>query len=89
MLQPSINSLITKRVEADEIGGILGVSAAFLSAANTLAPIIAGTVFQFGGAAMPFLLGGVAMALLLLLALRQIVPNPRDDMPRESLAAAH
>ncbi|MBZ0278834.1 MAG: MFS transporter, partial [Anaerolineae bacterium] len=80
MLQPSINSLITKRVEADEIGGILGVSAAFLSAANTLAPIIAGTVFQLGGAAMPFLLGWVAMALLLLLALRQIVPNPRDDI---------
>jgi MFS family permease len=83
VLQPTINSLITKRVDVVEVGAILGISAAFLSAANTLAPAIAGVIFQVGGPTMPFLLGGIAMAILLLIAQRQLVPNPRDSLVTE------
>ena len=53
VLQPSINSLITKRIEPDEIGGMLGISAALLSAANAIAPLIGGAIFQALGAPPP------------------------------------
>ena len=38
VLQPSINSLLTRKVSPLEIGGTLGISAALLSAANAIAP---------------------------------------------------
>ncbi|MCB9453181.1 MAG: MFS transporter [Anaerolineaceae bacterium] len=88
VLQPSINSLVTKRVDPIEVGAILGISAAFLSAANTLAPLISGVIFQFGGETAPFLLGGGSMIVLLFFALRRLVPNPRDNLAKEAMASA-
>jgi MFS family permease len=64
VLQPSINSLITKRVPAVEVGGILGISAAFMSAANAVSPLILGGVFQVFGSTAPFLIGGIILLLL-------------------------
>ncbi len=81
VLQPSINSLITKRVQAYERGGMLGVSSAFLSAANALAPLIGGAVFQGFGPAAPFWAWAVTLALLLAAAWVAIKPS------REELAA--
>lgn len=72
LLHPSINSLITKRVAEGEIGGMLGMSAAFLSAGNALAPLIGGALYQGLGAAAPFLSGGLFIALLYVISLRQI-----------------
>ncbi|MEW5870399.1 MAG: MFS transporter [Chloroflexota bacterium] len=62
VLQPSINSLITKRVNRDEIGGMLGISSSLLSGANAIAPLIGGLIFQAFGAPAPFLLGGAILA---------------------------
>jgi MFS family permease len=81
ILQPSINSLITKRVRSDEVGGMLGISAAFLSAANALAPLIGGAIFQGIGPVAPFILWGALMAVLLLLALRLVVPGREENAP--------
>ncbi len=64
VLQPSINSMLTQRVGKDEIGGTLGVSAAFLSASNALTPLILGAIFQWLGASAPFLIGGVILLAL-------------------------
>jgi MFS family permease len=72
ILQPAINSLITKRVESEEVGGMLGISVSFTSAANAFAPLIGGALFQVVGPRSPFLLGGILMALLLGLALRRL-----------------
>jgi MFS family permease len=66
VLQPSINSLITKRVEREDTGGMLGISAAFLSGANAIAPLIGGAIFLAFGARMPFLLGGLRGPVLAL-----------------------
>lgn len=74
MLQPSINSMITKRVASDEQGGILGVSTAFLSAANFFAPLIGGALFAAIGPRAPFVFWGLLMGLLLVLAFRSIAP---------------
>lgn len=81
ILQPSINSLITKRVSADDVGGTLGISSAFLSAANALAPLLGGAIFQGLGASAPFLLGGALMGALLLAALRLLRPGREAQAP--------
>jgi MFS family permease len=81
ILQPAINSLITKRVGLLEVGGMLGISAAFLSAANAVAPVAGGALFQGLGPAAPFILGGLLMALLLLLAIRLIKPGQEEAEP--------
>lgn len=81
ILQPSINSLITKRIEPLEVGGILGVSAALLSGANAIAPLIGGLIFQAFGAPAPFLIGGVMLALLMLFAIKKIGPGSEASAP--------
>ena len=81
VLQPGINSLITKRVEHNEVGGMLGISAAFLSASNALAPVIGGAIFQVVGASMPFLLGGLLMGVLWLLTKRLLKPGREEAAP--------
>lgn len=80
VLSPSINSLITKRINAAHIGGTLGVSASLVSAANAITPVIGGAVFQFMGSSAPFLLGAGLMALLLVAALRHIRPGPEESL---------
>lgn len=81
VLQPSINSLITKRVERVEIGGMLGISAAFLSAANAVAPLLFGVIFQAFGSTAPFFLGGLLMAALLLIATQYLKPGQEETVP--------
>jgi DHA1 family tetracycline resistance protein-like MFS transporter len=81
ILQPSINSLITKRIEKVEIGGMLGISAALLSAANAIAPLLGGLIFQAIGPSAPFLLGGLVLAGLFILALQKLKPGPEEALP--------
>ncbi len=81
MLQPSINSLITKRVEPGEVGGMLGISAALLSGANAVAPLLGGMIFQFVGAWAPFLAGSLLLAALLIFALWRIRPGREEQFP--------
>jgi len=68
VLQPSINSSLTKLVEADEVGGTLGISASFLSGANAITPLVMGAIFEWVGAGAPFLIGGVILLILWLVA---------------------
>lgn len=75
ILQPSINSMLTKRVVAGETGGILGISSALLSGANAIAPVFGGALFDVFNASMPFLVFGIIMAVLFAVALRWIHPE--------------
>jgi DHA1 family tetracycline resistance protein-like MFS transporter len=88
VLQPSINSMITKRVSSDERGGILGVSASLISAANIIAPLMGGVLFQVNGG-LPFIVWGAMMALLLLVAWVYLKPepthNPQENQFRETV----
>ncbi|MBP6017147.1 MAG: MFS transporter [Candidatus Promineofilum sp.] len=89
VLQPTINSLITKRVAAAEIGGMLGMSAAFLSAANALAPALGGAVFQAAGPTVLFLIWGGLMAVLLLVAVRRLTPGREESADPGLVRGAH
>lgn len=88
VLQPSINSLITKRATQQERGGILGVSAAFLSAANALAPLIGGALFSGIGPGAPFFVWSIALFGLLAAAWFLLRPRP-DDAVMAVSAAGH
>jgi DHA1 family tetracycline resistance protein-like MFS transporter len=79
ILQPSINSLLTKRVRKEEVGGTLGISSAFLSGANAIAPLIGGAIFQAFGAPMPFLLAGILMGILWLAAIQLIKAGSEEN----------
>lgn len=93
VLQPAINSLITKRINADEVGGVLGISSAMLSGANAIAPLLMGSLFQMFGSGAPFLFTGLLSAVLLLIALRWITPGREDNTPtglaRGAAASGH
>ena len=77
VLHPAINSLITKRIPAAEIGGILGISAAFLSGANAVSPLIFGGIFELFGSTAPFLIGGLIVLGLWGTAVRGIKPKEK------------
>jgi MFS family permease len=72
VLQPAVNSLITKASDKNEVGGMLGISASMYSAANAIAPLFYGSLFQWLGAPVPFLAGGVILLVLWFIAPRAI-----------------
>lgn len=72
ILSPSINSLITKRVGGKDVGSTLGVSAALVSAANAVTPILGGSIFNFLGSTAPFMIGGVLLGVLFFVARQKI-----------------
>ena len=72
VLHPAVNSLITKSSDPGDVGGMLGISAAFYSAANAIAPIFYGLLFQWFGAPVPFMVGGLILLLLWLLTPRYL-----------------
>ncbi|MBT3391700.1 MAG: MFS transporter [Chloroflexi bacterium] len=73
ILQPSINSMITQHVAPNEIGGTLGISAAFLSGANAITPLVMGAFFEWMGSSAPFLIGSAILLVLWMIAQRTIV----------------
>lgn len=80
ILQPAINSLITKRVEPNEVGGMLGISSSALSGANALAPVIGGAIFQAFNESAPFLAAGILMGILWFVARQKIKPGREDSV---------
>ena len=72
VLHPAVNSLITKSSEKTEIGGMLGMSASMYSAANAVAPLFYGSLFQWFGASVPFMAGGMILLILWFIAPRAI-----------------
>ncbi len=72
VLHPAINSLITKSSDKSEVGGALGVSTAAYSAANAVAPLFYGALFQWFGGPVPFFVGGLILAILWFFAPRVV-----------------
>lgn len=71
-LHPALNSLISKASDKNEVGGMLGLSSAAYSAANAIAPLFYGSLFQWLGGPVPFLAGGVILLVLFIFAPRVI-----------------
>jgi DHA1 family tetracycline resistance protein-like MFS transporter len=69
-MQPSINSLISKSVAAEEQGEVMGVAQSIGSLSRVIGPLIAGWLFAGLGRNSPFLAGAVLVAGALLVGLR-------------------
>jgi MFS transporter, DHA1 family, tetracycline resistance protein len=69
-LQPSINSLISRRASPEQQGEIMGVAQAIGSLSRVLGPIVAGALFGAFGRNSPFLLGAVLVGGALLVGWR-------------------
>lgn len=76
ILQPSINSMITKRVSPQQRGEMLGTSAGLLSAANGLGPLVGFGLFQVVGSGSPLWLWAVVLVIGFVVAWRLISPDP-------------
>jgi MFS transporter, DHA1 family, tetracycline resistance protein len=76
LIRPALNSLMVQQAPAGETGAVLGVSAAFVSLADAVAPLIGGWIFQMYGSSAPFAIGGMFMAVLLIASLLLLRPQP-------------
>jgi len=74
VLHPAVNSMISKSSDKSEVGGMLGVSASMYSAANAIAPLFYGALFQWFGPPVPFMVGGLILLVLWFIAPR-IIPS--------------
>ncbi len=72
MIQPSVNSLISRRAVSDEQGEVMGVTQSFGSLARILGPFFAGVLFVGIGPSAPYFAGAALMSGVLVLALRSM-----------------
>jgi MFS family permease len=84
-MQPSLNSLISRRAGTDEQGEVMGIAQSVGSLARVLGPIIAGALFEAFGRNSPFLWGAVLVggALLLSWRLPRTIPAAVVARPAE------
>jgi MFS transporter, DHA1 family, tetracycline resistance protein len=72
LMQPSLNSLISRRAGREEQGEVLGVSQSVGSLSRVLGPAMAGLLFGEFGRSAPFFCGAVLVVIALLVALNLI-----------------
>ena len=82
LLNPAINSLISKQAAADERGGVLGVAQSAGSLARIVGPGLAGPLFSAFGRDAPYYAAAAVMVLAVAMALRL----PRAKIERRAAA---
>lgn len=70
IITPSLNSLLSLQVGADEQGGVMGVGRSATTMARVMGPAWAGSVFALIGLDWPYYGGAAIMALVVILGLR-------------------
>ena len=70
LMQPAINSLISRRAGPEEQGEVMGISQSAASLSRVLGPLAAGYSFAAFGRNSPYFLAGALVAVTLLLALK-------------------
>ena len=81
VLQVTINSALTKSVYPEEVGGMLGLSAALDSGTRVVAPIVGGFLIGNVSVAGPGILGALLMAWLISYTWRRILFVPDLECP--------
>lgn len=70
IMTPSLNSLISLQVGADEQGGVMGVGRSATTMARVLGPAWAGSIFSLIGLNWPYFGGAAIMVLVVILGVR-------------------
>lgn len=78
LLNTLLRSTLTKTVQKEEVGGILGLSSALESATRVIAPTAGGLLLGGLGNWAPGLAGALIMAGVIVLAWVQLVREPRS-----------
>lgn len=86
-LNTVINSLLSKSVYPEEVGGTLGISASVESATRVLAPVMGGALLNFVGPWAPGVAGALLMAWLTTFVWRRLVVNPDPPLPPRGVPA--
>ena len=73
---PTISTLLSFASPEDAQGETLGVAQGVAGLGRVIGPLVAGSLFQFSGASMPFLAGGLVIALATLLLLPALPSRP-------------
>jgi len=80
-MQPSLNSLISRRAGAEEQGEVMGVAQSIGSLSRVLGPLLAGALFAGLGRDSPFLVGTLLVVVAALVCWRLPPPEP-EPAPR-------
>jgi MFS family permease len=75
LLFPATTALMSHASERTEVGTTMGVAQTFAGIARVIAPLIATWAFQHVGVSWPFLIAGVIVALVGILAFRLDLPS--------------
>ena len=75
-MQPSLNSLISRRAGVEEQGEVMGVAQSVASLSRVLGPLLAGVLFAGLGRDSPFLCGTVLVVAAALISWRLPPPEP-------------
>ncbi|MBU0495098.1 MAG: MFS transporter [Chloroflexi bacterium] len=81
VLNVVINSSLTKSVYPEEVGGILGLSAALGSVARVISPVVGGFLLGQVSPAAPGILGAVLMAWLIVFIWWRVLHVPDLECP--------
>jgi hypothetical protein len=76
MLNTILRSSLTKTVEAEEVGGILGLAASLESATRVLAPSLGGLLLGSLGSGAPGAAAAIIMVGVFFYAWARILPVP-------------
>src|SRR5262249_18612355 len=88
MMQPSLNSLISRRGGAEEQGEVMGVAQSVGSLSRVLGPVTAGALFEAFGRHSPYFWGAALVACALILSRRFARTRPATmTAPQASPAA--
>lgn len=78
LIQPNINSLITKRSDPQKIGEALGIAASFTALGTAIGPLFGGWLFEAVGPNALYMLNGVIGFFLFLLMIWRLKPLKED-----------
>jgi len=70
IINTAVPSFISKRTQANEQGGMLGLTQSISNIARVPGPLVGGSVFEFAGLTAPFLLSGVLLLVAFVLGCR-------------------
>ena len=88
MMQPSLNSLISRRAGAEEQGEVMGLAQSVGSLSRVLGPVIAGALFEAFGRHSPYFWGAALVACALILSWRLARTSPAATTAPQASPAA-
>jgi len=81
VLNTLINSLLSKSVTNEEVGGTLGISAAIESSTRVIAPTLGGVLLDSLGTWAPGVFGAIVMGALSPYVWRRLIDRPDPPLP--------